>query len=231
MSTPSNKNLFNKAIRLIEKSDIAGLQSLMDNGLPADSCDAGGAHHTLLTYATKREKIMIVSYLLSKGADVNKSYGGNTTALMDASLHGNLKLVRLLLKNGAKVNHVDLWGNTALHKAAALNQAKVIQVLVDARARIDHQNLDGQTALLKGYMGGCSKASKKLMDLGANPLLPDKYNYIACQYFGCHGLQTELANYTEDWRCKKLRENLGAARRGLKKKTDGRAVESDVELT
>ncbi|KAH9093214.1 hypothetical protein Ae201684P_008873 [Aphanomyces euteiches] len=87
--------------------------------LPLDFADDFG--YTALHYACQWNRVDVVQYLLSRGANPDCTDCG-ATPLHRASYRGSTESVALLLKHGASVNMIDTsFGDnrTALHKAAS----------------------------------------------------------------------------------------------------------------
>ena len=70
---------------------------------------------TISIEASENGYTEIVSMLLDKGADVNKTVDGDT-ALMKANDYRHIEIVPMLLNNGADVNAKNNRGQTALIK-------------------------------------------------------------------------------------------------------------------
>ena len=124
----------------------------------------GGGTETLLTIASMgypANNVEIVKFLISKGADVNKtikedngvSIEVGTTALMVATENAHLDVVKILLDAGANVNTSTDNGWTALIRAFTIREVlwkdsrKVVEMLLKAGAnpnvqtKNDHMNV------------------------------------------------------------------------------------------
>jgi ankyrin repeat protein len=79
--------------------------------------DKGKKFYTLLAHAASSrwdENSQIVSYLLSKGANVDAPSTRNETPLMGAVEHANPSVVSILIMHGANVNAKSTTGETPL---------------------------------------------------------------------------------------------------------------------
>lgn len=93
----------------------AGLELLLDHGVPADAeCDG----QLLLHAAVLGDHVDTADYLLGRGAKVDAADAEGNTALMHAALNGNVPMVKLLLKRGANPALQNQEGRDAASLAA-----------------------------------------------------------------------------------------------------------------
>ncbi len=72
----------------------------------------------------------MVTYLLEKGLDVNKTNRkSGFTALMAATCYGRVEMVKLLLEKGANQYAKDAKGFTAIDFARKMNKKSVLELL------------------------------------------------------------------------------------------------------
>jgi ankyrin repeat protein len=108
---------------------------------------------TALLLAVETSSEQIVTFLLEKGADINRPArrGLKRTPLQRACEIGSFKMVKLLVERGADVNQgpADHGGATALQLAAASGSIKIAGFLVShgALVRAESAMVDGFTAL------------------------------------------------------------------------------------
>ena len=78
---------------------------LLNSGASVDQIDNEG--RTSLMKAVRAGHISTVRYLISKGADVNRSTNSNDSTILSLSCAGgHLEIASLLLKYGADPNHM-----------------------------------------------------------------------------------------------------------------------------
>lgn len=83
---------------------------------------------------------------------------------------GRPEVVRELISFGANINEQGFYSLTPLAIAAERGQVDIIQALLDAGARINSES-DGYTALMRACIGKSHKATKLLLEAGADPKL------------------------------------------------------------
>ncbi len=106
-----------------------------------------------------------VSWLLSKGADLNARTRQGRSALETALYGSNAELVTLLLDK-ADVKKADDGGNTPLFTAVRRGNAEYVRMLLDKGAELNAQNANGDTVL---HLAAQNPGSllKVLLDAGA----------------------------------------------------------------
>ena len=99
-----------------------------------------------LIILSKKDYFKLVSYLLSKGANINYEniYGDN--ALICASRDGTFNTVEVLVKHGAEINVQNGNGDTALMCASRTGNIETVIYLIKHGANIDIQNIHNKTA-------------------------------------------------------------------------------------
>lgn len=104
---------------------------------------------TLLHWAAINNRIEIVKYLLSKGADVN-AIGGDlkSTPLHWATRQGHLKMVVLLIQHKADPTILDGEGCNCLHLAAQFGFTSIVAYLLAKGIEINTPDANGMTALM-----------------------------------------------------------------------------------
>lgn len=85
----------------------------------------------------------IVSYLIGKGAAVDKKDHHGQTPLMAALIVGHTEIVELLVARGADVNAKSAQGQTPLIYAAMLGHVELVRLLIRHKADVN--------ALTKGF--------------------------------------------------------------------------------
>ncbi|CAG0915375.1 unnamed protein product [Notodromas monacha] len=109
--------------------------------------DLEGRHSTPLHFAAGYNRVAVVEYLLSHGADVSARDRGGLVALHNACSYGHLEICQLLVRHGASVNVPDLWKFTPLHEAAAKGKYDIVKLLLKHGADPAKKNREGQAPL------------------------------------------------------------------------------------
>jgi len=121
-------------------------QFLIENG--ADTNLENGKGQTPLSLAVMNNRYDIVTYLVSKGVDINKTSGlvEGLTPLFIAIRNNNFEISKFLIENGADVNksesrHGNYPVNYAIHNA----DFEMIELLLDSGANLNVKNTTGYT--------------------------------------------------------------------------------------
>lgn len=124
---------------------------------------------TALYRAAYADRLDVVHFLISEGADVNtrNCYNGTTgdPILFNVIRHGNEKMARLLLEYGA---NMEAFGpTTALHVASSHHKRSLVRLVLDYGAHIDVKDQLGQTPLYLACSGGSASVVQLLLEEGA----------------------------------------------------------------
>ncbi|PSN30806.1 hypothetical protein C0J52_26673 [Blattella germanica] len=87
-----------------------------------------------------------------------------------------------LLGHGANPNAKNYFGDTPLHFAVQNCLFKVLDCLLELKCDIDSANTEDETPLLKAIIQGNEEIAIKLLKLGANPNINDKYGNTLMHY-------------------------------------------------
>ena len=109
--------------------------------------DLDGRHSTPLHFAAGYNRVGVVEFLLSKGADVHAKDKGGLVPLHNACSYGHYEVTELLVKHGASVNVCDLWRFTPLHEGAAKGKYDIVKLLLKHGADASKKNRDGHTPI------------------------------------------------------------------------------------
>lgn len=125
-----------------------------------------GRARSALHLATVAGHQLVVSYLLSKGADVDSGDGHGNTPLHLAALEGNSEVMQILLNRSARVDAANGQHFTALHVAAVRGHSAAARLLVENGAGIESATDDGFTPLFLALAH--PEVVKVLLENGAN---------------------------------------------------------------
>ena len=149
--------------------DLARVRELVEKGpkLANDTSSPDG--FPPLGLAAHRGRAEVVTYLLSKGANVNFAAPGlGFTALTGAVAGGHAQAVRLLIEAGADVNHrYEDAQFTPLITAAAEGGIAIVTMLLDAGADANARTTDGKTPLSMAVRKGDADVADLLRRRGA----------------------------------------------------------------
>lgn len=107
-------------------------EMLAKNPSLLNCAEAGG--YSAMHFAAFNGDDSIVSFLLSKGADVNvENLDGNTPLVM-AVKGRHLDTIRILVDSGADINKMNAMGTTAIHHAAAMGYVDCLFLLQELKA-------------------------------------------------------------------------------------------------
>ncbi|KAJ5910508.1 hypothetical protein N7504_005151 [Penicillium tannophilum] len=141
----------------------------------ADVNAQGGKYGNALQAAAFRGSIEIVQMLLDAQADVNAQAGLCGSALSAAICQDHVVVAQSLLNAGADALLVDDLGRTPLHIAAAVDLRHFLYKFPLLACAANYRDELFQTPLhLAIYLGHFELASM-LLNLGADPSLPDGY--------------------------------------------------------
>eukprot|EP01038_Epipyxis_sp_PR26KG_P004472 gene4472-6323_t len=135
----------NSPIHLVcQHGNFIGLQQLVEAGAYVNCANNEGA--TPLIESATSGDINIISYLLSKGADVSlqSSY---STALLRAARFGHATVVKLLHEAGASISVKNKEGYTPLLIATTFGQNEVVKYLLPLTSDLAITNQYGRTIL------------------------------------------------------------------------------------
>ena len=121
--------------------------TVMRNNL-TKSVDVEG--NTLLHHAASNEQLVVVRYLISKGADVNvRNRDGWTPLHWVAHLNEGIDVARYLIARGANLNATTNSGYTPLEWARHMENTAVIRYLESMSGRLPHNA--GETGWGKSF--------------------------------------------------------------------------------
>jgi len=138
---------------------------LLDRGLSINVRNMRGQTALLQSIEMRPENLDDVTFLISRGADVNGADHVGLTALHYAVTANSSALVRKLIESGTDVNIRDKYGSTSLHWACSLNSLTVLEVLFTGKVEPDVNATDsnGDTALHRACYRGATATAQFLL--------------------------------------------------------------------
>lgn len=175
--------------------DIDAVRLLLDTGARInDPCSMGG---TALTWATNLKHEPIIELLLQRGANPECK-----STMHEAYKQKGIDGLRGELASGADFNAMDEFGHSILGAVAMKGDVDSIRALIEAGADIEFGGREQMTPLILAANNGRERASKLLLELGANVHAKSASGYTALsrvprQYWS---LERFLKKATEDAR-------------------------------
>ena len=134
---------------------------------------------TPLWLAAVSDQLDVVDLLLDAGADVDAKASSGSSVLRAACCMSRLNVVKLLLQHSPKLYDDNQHKVTCLMNA--VQNTELIQLLVGRGVKVNETDLHGNSALHHAINMACFSAVKKLIELGANPLIVNKDGLNAIQ--------------------------------------------------
>ena len=166
----------------VSRDNMTALMSAAAEGRRCRSCNScsitapninakRGDDTTALIWAASNGKAEMVSFLVSKGAEIEAKDRLGATALIEAALNPTqedangqtLAAVEKLLAAGANVHATARDGETALMTAATKGEDGIVEKLLDAGAEVNAVDVDGQSALMHTAIQKAAPATTRLL--------------------------------------------------------------------
>ncbi|NBP43832.1 MAG: ankyrin repeat domain-containing protein [Betaproteobacteria bacterium] len=175
---------------VFDKAEV--VQALLERGFEANGVDEQGNPALVKAVITPAPRIFQVLLNWPK-TDVNAVNPQGESALMLAAIQGRLDWVKALIARDADVN---MPGWTPLHYAASKGHIEVMRELIENHAYIDAESPNGTTPLMMAAYYGGSRATKLLLEEGADPRLKNQKNLSALD-FAYSGPHKEAYEYVQ----------------------------------
>lgn len=130
---------------------------------------------TAIFYATQSKTTAIIQVLVENGINIDHLNIYNRTAIQDAVISANNRIVNYLIQVTPNLSNCDIHGNNLIFDAVANGNIDIIRKIgtID-KININQINVDGQTIMHKEAVLRNDNLAILLMDLGADPTIPDK---------------------------------------------------------
>ena len=143
IAPPQGVEALHSAVR---SGNFDEVRRLVLSGADPNGLDALGS--TPLLDAAWSGNVPILSFLISRGADVNAAHReAGSTPLFYSVLTGHADAVKLLLAAGARIDTKYRGGQTVLHVACARGKADIAELLISAHANWNAKDENGNTPL------------------------------------------------------------------------------------
>lgn len=169
--------------------DVGGVRAAMAAGAEMDGRDGRG--RLALTEAVRRGHLLVVEYLMDRGADAAAaSFKGSGVwdaegPLMLAVIAKNEAMVRALLRYGAPQPTREERAWTPLHEAAKTGNLSILRLLLGAGGAPDLPDERAETALHVALREGFDEGAAALLNAGANPNLPNRDGELPIRRAAC----------------------------------------------
>ncbi|MGD8765475.1 MAG: ankyrin repeat domain-containing protein [Desulfobacteraceae bacterium] len=132
--------------------------------------------YTLLHISARENKIEIVKYLVSQGADVNAQDDFNEIPLFKAVRRANIELIKYLVYQGSKINTLNIRRESPLHAAVIERRLDIAKFLVSQGAEVNTKDINGESLLHEAVYQNDLELIRYLTSQGAEVNVHDKYD-------------------------------------------------------
>lgn len=141
---------------------LSDVKRFVESGGQINKID--GADHAILHRAVESNRLDVVQYLISKGADVNMQDDDRAVPLEYARTE---EMARYLVSKGARSWNVGLQGWTSLHSAAAHGPVWLARHIVTGGGNVNARTTDGANPLYYSVYFGTPEMTAYLLTTGA----------------------------------------------------------------
>ncbi|KAI0888363.1 ankyrin repeat-containing domain protein [Annulohypoxylon maeteangense] len=150
--------------------------SLLDGDRPINLNETNRDGKTALMIASQSNKLGLVQWLLTKGADIDVLDSFNKSALYYAVSNGHVETVTALLKKGARVDVAHSYGESSL-LFDAISYPDIVRLLLDYGADVNISNSFGNRLINLASSSGNVKVAEILIEKGADIDHKDEYGW------------------------------------------------------
>ncbi|MFC1523994.1 ankyrin repeat domain-containing protein [Thermodesulfobacteriota bacterium] len=168
------------------QGDIESVDLFIQAGTDINAMDSLGSN--ALFQAIRADKIVMVSYLLEKGADANIRTDQGLTPLIAASDTGSLRSAELLLDHQADINAFDINGTPLIH-ATNGGHLDIIHLLLTQGADVSSADGQGRTPLMSAAARGDNNLLQLYLSRGAEIHARTKNGFSALMFAVAGGNQ------------------------------------------
>lgn len=166
------KSECDQLVESIERSDLLGVQNILENSEDVTIDTIIGTKGTALMYACATSQSHIVEYLINKGSNVNRNHLRQTPLLYASSSCTGQKIatvecVKLLLSHNARVNVSDFNGLTPLMHAI-INGHDDVALMLLPNSNINMEDCKGWKAAFYAVHRNNPMILRKLILNGAS---------------------------------------------------------------
>jgi len=161
--------------RPIQYGDLDHIKAIISKD-PAKINEENEFGYTLLHISARENKIEIVKYLISQGADVNVQDDFIEIPLFKAVRRANIELVKYLVLRGSKINTNNIRKETPLHAAVIERRLDIAKFLVSQGADVNTKDINGESLLHEAIYQNDLELVSYLISQGAEVNVHDKYD-------------------------------------------------------
>eukprot|EP00744_Colponema_vietnamica_P025828 GILI01038114.1.p1 GENE.GILI01038114.1~~GILI01038114.1.p1 ORF type:complete len:264 (-),score=47.76 GILI01038114.1:31-822(-) len=144
--SPTDSSTPSEFFEAVENVDISSLTLLCENDSVLNYKKEEGGD-TCMHIAARKGSLELLTFFVSKGADIDPLNANGETPLYVAAEAGQERFVVHLVELGASLDVQNKAGATALHAAAKGGHTPICSYLISQGANHDIKNLLGDTAL------------------------------------------------------------------------------------
>jgi ankyrin repeat protein len=150
-----------------EAEEVKRIQAMIkDSPDLINAKDSGG--NTPLHQAAAKGQVIVATFLLQNGADIEAKDLSGQTPLYHAAVEGHKSVVELLLQKGASVRSANWRGETPLHAAAGKGFRSIVELLLARGAEVNAKTTEGTTPLHMAVANGFKVVADLLLSHGAD---------------------------------------------------------------